>query len=261
MATLAKYPDIAAIGRQLDDEGYCLVAEVLDADELDTVRRALDRVTGEDDAAGTALRYGPDGANQRVWALLNRGSEFVRLATHPLGLAIARRGLGPDALLSNLSANVTGPGGDREIGRLHTDQGFLPEPWPYQLATNIAFFLDDFTDENGATLVVPGSHKVLTVPDHGLAPTAPRQLTAKAGSMAAWDGRLHHATGLNRTRSRRRGIFATYIRPFLRTQENWCRSLDPGLLDTHPELAALTGFEEWQTLGGVNGARHSGLNF
>ena len=251
-----------AIRCQLDEEGYCVISDVLGAEELATVRQALDRAAAEDDAAGVALRYGPDGSNQRLWALLNRGDEFVRLATHPLALEIVRSGLGQDIQLSNLSANITGPGGDREIGRLHTDQGFLPEPWPYQLATNVAFFLDDFTEENGATLIVPGSHKTLDVPDQALAPAAPARLTGTAGSMAVWDGRLHHATGLNRTADqRRRGIFATYNLPFLRTQENWCRSLDPRLLDLHPELAALTGFEEWQTLGGVNGPKQSGLNF
>jgi ectoine hydroxylase-related dioxygenase (phytanoyl-CoA dioxygenase family) len=262
MTTLSRTSSIAAMRQRLDDDGYCLIADALDAEGLDSVRCALDRVTGEDDAAGAALRYGPDGANQRVWALLNRGEEFVGLATHPLGLAIVRDLFGPDILLSNLSANVTGPGGDREIGRLHTDQGFLVDPWPYQLATNVAFFLDDFTEENGATLVVPGTHKTLDVPDHGLAPSAPVRLTGRAGTMAVWDGRLHHATGLNRTADqRRRGIFATYCRPFMRTQENWTRSLDPRLLDAYPALAALTGFEEWQTLGGVNGAKLSGLNF
>lgn len=239
-----------------------MVPDVLGPADLAVVRDALDRETARDDAAGVALRYGPGGSNQRIWALLNRGEEFVLLATHPLALAIVRSGLGPDIQLSNLSANVTGPGGDREIGRLHTDQGFLPKPWPYQLATNVAFFLDDFTEENGATLVVPASHKTLEVPDHELAPSAPARVTGKAGSIAIWDGRLHHATGLNSTTDqRRRGIFATYNLPFLRTQENWCRSLDPRLLDLHPELAALTGFEEWQTLGGVNGPRQSGLNF
>jgi ectoine hydroxylase-related dioxygenase (phytanoyl-CoA dioxygenase family) len=262
LKALTKASSLEAIRRQLDDEGYCVIPDVLSAEELATARQALDRAAAEDDAAGVALRYGPNGANQRLWALLNRGEEFIHLATHPLALEIVRSGLGPDIQLSNLSANITGPGGDHEIGRLHTDQGFLPEPWPYQLATNVAFFLDDFTEENGATLIVPGSHKLLAVPDHALAPAAPARLTGTAGTMAIWDGRLHHATGLNRTADKiRRGVFATYILPFLRTQENWCRSLDPRLLDKHPQLAALTGFEEWQTLGGVNGPKLSGLNF
>jgi ectoine hydroxylase-related dioxygenase (phytanoyl-CoA dioxygenase family) len=262
MSRLNKASDLEAIRRELDEVGYCVIVDVLSAEDLESVGTALNRAATADDTAGVALRYGPNGSNQRLWALLNRGDEFVRLATHPLALAIVRSGLGKDIQLSNLSANITGPGGDREIGRLHTDQGFLPEPWPYQLATNVAFFLDDFTEENGATLVVPGSHKLLERPDHALAPSAPVRLTGSAGSMAVWDGRLHHATGLNRTANViRRGIFATYILPFLRTQENWCRSLNPRLLDQYPELAALTGFEEWQTLGGVDGPKHSGLNF
>jgi hypothetical protein len=254
--------DLDLVLGKLEEDGYCVLPGVLSAAELAAARNALDRAAAEDRAADAALRYGPDGANQRLWALLNRGDDFIPLATHPLALQIVRARLGHDIQLSNLSANITAPGGDREIGRLHVDQGFLPEPWPYQLAANVAFFLDDFTEENGATLIVPGSHKSLTPPDPALAPAAPARLTGAAGSIAVWDGRLHHATGLNRTpNQRRRGVFATYILPFLRTQENWCRSLDPHVLDKHPELAALTGFEEWQTLGGVNGPKMSGLNF
>jgi ectoine hydroxylase-related dioxygenase (phytanoyl-CoA dioxygenase family) len=256
-------PDLEAILREMEDKGYCIIPEVLGPQELEVVRSALDRELAKDDAEGVALRYGPTLSNQRIWAMLNRGEEFVRLATHPLALAIVRRLLRhDDVLLSNLSANVTGPGGDHEIGRLHTDQGFLLEPLPYQFAANVAFFLDDFTEENGATLVVPGSHKLLATPDAALEPSAPGRLTGAAGSVAVWDGRLHHATGLNRTADEhRRGIFATYCLPFMRTQENWTRSLDPRMLERHPELAALTGFEEWRTLGGVNGPTQSGLNF
>jgi ectoine hydroxylase-related dioxygenase (phytanoyl-CoA dioxygenase family) len=262
MTTQPSTAQVETCRRELDELGYCVVPDVLGSEDLEAVRGALDRAAAQDDAQGTALRYGPNGANQRLWALLNRGEEFVLLALHPLALAVVRSVLGPDIQLSNLSANITGPGGDREIGRLHTDQGFLPEPWPWQLATNVAFLLDDFTEANGATLVVPGSHKTLDVPDSALAPDVASRITGKAGSMAVWDGRLHHATGLNRTATeRRRGIFATYNLPFLRTQENWTRSLDPALLDRHPGLAALTGFEEWQTLGAVNGPKQSGLNF
>jgi ectoine hydroxylase-related dioxygenase (phytanoyl-CoA dioxygenase family) len=80
--------------------------------------------------------------------------------------------------------------------------------------------------------------------------------------MAVIDGRLHHATGLNRTSDqRRRGLYATYVMPFIRGQENWTVSLSPEVLERHPELAALTGFEEWMTLGGVNGPDTSPLNF
>jgi ectoine hydroxylase-related dioxygenase (phytanoyl-CoA dioxygenase family) len=260
---LLEATDREGVRRDLDEVGYCVVGGVLDDVEVAAVREALDRAAAEDDDAGRASRYGPNGANQRVWALLNRGEPFVRLASHPLALEIVRSCLGPDVLVSNLSANITAPGGDREIGRLHTDQGYLPEPWPQLLAMNVSWFVDDFTAENGATLVVPGSHRSGRFPaTTELAPAAPAQLTGPAGSMAVWDGRLHHATGLNRTSDqKRRGVLATYCPPFIRGQENWTRSLRPDVLDEHPELAPLTGFEEWNTLGGVDGPATSGLNF
>jgi ectoine hydroxylase-related dioxygenase (phytanoyl-CoA dioxygenase family) len=246
---------------RLEVDGYCVVPEMLDARELAAAREALDRAAADDRAAGVAARYGPGDANQRVWALLNRGDEFVRMTLDAVALRFVRAQLGDDVLLSNISANITGPGGDREIGRLHTDQGFFPEPWSCVVATNVAWFLDDFTEDNGATLVVPGSHRERDYPAHDLEPSAPAQVTGPAGAFVVVDGRLHHATGLNRTPAPRRGIFALYIHPYLRTQENWTRSLRPDVLRAHPELRAVTGFEEWATLGGVDGPRTSGLNF
>jgi ectoine hydroxylase-related dioxygenase (phytanoyl-CoA dioxygenase family) len=248
--------------RQLDDVGYCVVPDVLDADEVAAARGALDRAAEEDIAAGRAAIYGPDGANQRVWALLNRGEEFVHMALAPVALGFVRATLGDDFILSNLCSNTTGPGGDREIGRLHTDQGFLPEPSAQLLVLNVAWFLDDFTEENGATVVVPGSHRLVEYPPHDLEPTASAQLIGRAGSLALIDGRLHHATGLNHTRDqKRRAVLAAYYLPYLRGQENWTQSLDADVLRAHPELAAVCGFEEWATLGGVHGPRTSSLNF
>ena len=258
-------PDFAEAARHMDEVGYFVVPDLLTADQLESCRSALDRVFDEDEAACQALRYGPNLTNQRVWALINRAEEFIPLVMHPVALALVRMHLGlEDVLLSTMTANVTRPGGDHGIGKLHTDQGYLPGPWPVKILCNVAFFLDDYTEENGATLVVPGSHKWNSWP-HQMPPPAPEslaQLTGKAGSIVIWDGRLHHATGLNRTSDQqRRGVIATYNAPFIRGQENWCRSMDPKLLDKYPGLAALCGFEEWQTLGGVNGARQSGLNF
>jgi ectoine hydroxylase-related dioxygenase (phytanoyl-CoA dioxygenase family) len=262
MTTLTQPAKVESILGELAETGYCIVADVLAPDALALVRGALDRECAADDERGTAIRYGPGKANQRIWAMLNRGEEFVQLAMHPLALEIVRGTMGPDVLLAQLSANVTAPGADHEVGRLHTDQGFMPEPFPKMLVLNVAWFLDDFTDQNGATLVVPGSHLSLGYPEGGLAPSAPARLTGRAGSMAVIDGRLHHATGLNRTTNqKRRGVFATYYMPFLRSQENWTVSLDRALLDRHPGLAALTGFQEWQTLGSIDGPTMSGLNF
>jgi ectoine hydroxylase-related dioxygenase (phytanoyl-CoA dioxygenase family) len=263
--TLTDTLDMVAINRRFDDEGYCVIPGVLTAAEIELARSAVDRLAAQDDAAGEALRYGPNLTNQRIHNLLNRGDAFIGLVLHPVMMAVARALLGYDQiLLSATSANITRPGGDSGIGRLHADQSMLPGTWPQRLLINTAFFLDDYTEENGATVAVRHSHKSPDGPPAEMPPASELvKLAGPAGSIALWDGHIHHATGLNRTADQqRRGVIATYFVPYLRTQENWCVSLDRTLLDKHAGLAALTGFVEWGTFGGtgIEGKR-GGLNF
>jgi ectoine hydroxylase-related dioxygenase (phytanoyl-CoA dioxygenase family) len=248
--------DVGAILAELDVNGYCVVPDVLDADQLAEVSDAIERATREDDLAGRSSLYGPGDCNRRIWALLNRGEEFIRLGTHPLATAILDDQLGEDWLLTNLTVNICAPGGDSGIGRLHTDQSFVPLPWPpFPLAMNIFWMIDDFTEENGATIVAPGSHKSGRDASYEAEPDTGFQAVGTAGSMGILDGRIHHATGLNRTTdSRRRGVFGTYSPPFIRSQENWSRSLEPEVLERHPELARRIGLEVWRTLGLINGS-------
>lgn len=157
------------------------------------------------------------------------------------------------ALLSNISANITGAGGGEMV--LHADQLYMPQPWSGVQGVNVAWFLDDFTEENGATCVVPGSHLLNRAPgpdDQG-ADTVP--LEGPAGTMAVVDGRIWHKTGFNRTTDgRRAGAFAWYTIPIYRPQENWFLSLDPSVRQFgSDELLTLLGYKTIG-LGLVNGA-------
>lgn len=67
--------------------------------------------------------------------------------------------LGERVLLSNINANIAGPGGGKMV--LHADQGYVIPPWPPEpLVANVIWMVDDFTEDDGATLMVPGSHRL-----------------------------------------------------------------------------------------------------
>ena len=161
--------------------------------------------------------------------------------------------IGWPALLGNISANITGPGGGEMV--LHADQIFVPEPWPARpQGVNVAWCVDDFTDENGATRIVPGSHRLNRKPAPDEAAKESVALAAPAGSIIVMESRVWHKTGHNRTREQRRaGIFAWYTRPIYRQQENWFLSLNPAIRQfASDDLLVLLGYRT-EGLGLVNG--------
>jgi ectoine hydroxylase-related dioxygenase (phytanoyl-CoA dioxygenase family) len=250
--------DVGRARRDIAEHGLCMVSSVLTGQALTRARAALYRAADEDRARGQeqkfGLDYADDGTNQRVWNVLSRDPAFVDLAEHPVALELVRSVIGWPALLGNISANITGPGGGEMV--LHADQIFVPEPWPAApQGVNVAWLLDDFTEENGATRVVPGSCRLNRNPrdDEQGAATVP--LVAPAGTMVVFESRLWHKTGFNRTRDgRRAGVFAWYTRPIYRTQENWFLSLNPAVRQFASDtMLVLLGYRT-EGLGLVNGA-------
>jgi ectoine hydroxylase-related dioxygenase (phytanoyl-CoA dioxygenase family) len=237
--------DVERARRDLDATGICVIEAVLDGDLLADVRDAVYRAADSDRRRGWVHHFEADfdDTNQRVWNLPSRDPVFLDLVEHPLALSFVRDVIGWPALLSNISANLTGPGGGEMF--FHCDQIYMPEPWGGVQGINIIWCVDDFTEENGATRVVPGSHMLNRAPlqegDH-LVPTVP--LEAPAGSMVVMDGRVWHRTGTNRTTDQRRcGLFAWYTPPIYLPQENWWLSLDPSVrLFGSDDLRTLFGF-------------------
>jgi ectoine hydroxylase-related dioxygenase (phytanoyl-CoA dioxygenase family) len=258
--TVALTTDLDRARADLAEHGYCLLEGLLPPDHLDAIRTRLDEQAAAEIADGTDYVY-EGGANQRVWTLLNKGEVFVELAQEPTVLSLIEHLLGPQFLLSNIDANITGPGGPPMF--LHADQGFAPPPWKHCLVANCMYMLDDFTDENGATRIVPGSHLLVDGLDFsaGLPETVP--VEGPAGTAMVFDGRLWHQTGANRTADqRRRGILAYYCRPFMRQQENWFVSLKPDVLErATPLLRRLLGWENYLSLGMIDGMPREGPRY
>ena len=130
----------------------------------------------------------------------------------------------------------------------------MPEPWSRAQGINLAWCVDDFTEANGATLFVPGSPSKNRVPGPEDADAPAIHLIAPAGSLCAFEGRMWHRTGINRTANERRaGIFAWYTLPIYLPQENWYLSLNRSYLQFgSPTLLQLLGYTT-AGFGKVNG--------
>lgn len=245
--------------KNLQEFGFTVVPEVLTGDVLQRVRDALYRAADSDRSRGReieefALDIGDKDRNQRIWNTLSRDPLFEDLAEHPVALEYIRAVIGWPALLGNLSANICKPG--CVGGHLHADQMFLQEPWPIDgpQGLNVAWAIDDFTEDNGATRVVPGSHKFNSIAGMYEHPSDTVAMTAPAGSAIVFESRLWHQTGANTTKDQQRAaIFGWYTKPYVRTQENWFLALKPEILQfASEEMLTLLGYKT-QGFGLVNG--------
>jgi ectoine hydroxylase-related dioxygenase (phytanoyl-CoA dioxygenase family) len=243
--------DLDEAKAHLDQVGIARVADALSPAEVSALmERLVDQAAAEREAGVAFIDGG--GANQRVWNLPSKGVGFRDLLRKPLVRALARHVLDGDYCLSSHTANITGPGGEAMV--LHSDQGYTPRSIDLALTMNVMWMLVDFTDDNGATRLVPGSHRVgAEPPREGDVPTIAG--VGPAGTALVFDGRIWHGTGANTTADQHRyGVLTYFCRPWLRPQENYTLSTHPDVLaDADDELLGLLGMRVWRTLGGVQG--------
>lgn len=247
--------DLELAKKHLAEYGYCLVADALSPESLRAVRARLVEIAEQERSDGSAFLY--DGGNQRVFGLLNKGQVFEDIVQHPAVCELMEELLGYNFLLSSIHANIAGPGGAPMP--LHPDQTFAPMPWPpYPFVANSMWMLDDFTERNGATRVVPGSHLHGRPPDYatGEGDIETEPVCGPAGTAMIFDGRLWHQTGANTTRDElRHGILTYYCRGFLRQQENPFVAVDREVHErATPLMRRLLGWEIYQgALGQTDG--------
>ena len=165
--------------------------------------------------------------SQRIWNLLGKSAAACAIAEHQRILPVVRNVLGADSLLSDFSATSVGPrtGG----GSWHVDVplGQLPEPLPEMpLTVQNVWMLDDFTLDNGATRVVPGSHRSRRKPPWSVADLEGQiTLTAPAGSVAVWLSNTWHRSGPNQTDRPRRAALGYYCRSWVKPFHDFRRAI------------------------------------
>jgi len=144
---------------------------------------------------------------------------FLELANHSSVLNICRRMVGDYVVLNQQNGIINPPNG------MHYSQGAYHRDLPHQhfvssrpLAITALFCLDDFTAENGATLVVPGSHRQEAFPSDEVVELVKVQVLAPAGSFIVLDSMVFHSGAVNRSSRERRAVNHVFAAPLIRTQ-------------------------------------------
>lgn len=242
------HADLAQHIDRLDRDGYTIVHEAFDpalAAELDA---DIDRL---EEALGTVpASNGFEGrATTRVYNLLALGPLYRQIPVHPVVLPLMHHLLGAGCLVSSLSSITIHPGETAQP--IHADDQVIPLPKPHRPVTaNSMWAVTDFTEANGATRIIPGSHLADHSPAYG---SHHESICAEmpAGSILVWDGGLWHGGGANVTGKRRRGIAMNYCAGWVRQQENQQLGIDLHTVrDFSPELRELCGFGVYRGLIG-----------
>src|SRR5204863_3940277 len=147
--------------RQLDDCGYFVMPGLMGRELLTEVRRRIDEIFSEEgDRAGSEFKQEPNA--RRLANLVDKGEVFERVILTPRVLECMEHVLGPDWKLSSLNVRVADPQGDC-AQPWHADSGAISDERGYWVCNSV-WMLDDFTPENGATRMLPGSHKWRRLP-------------------------------------------------------------------------------------------------
>lgn len=242
--------DVPRFGADVEPE---VLGEALAADGCAVIEQLVPASTMDDIADELApwmeaTPYGPDdfsgAATKRTGGLLARSETARQLVMHPSILGTTDRVL---AHATSYQLHLTqliaiGPG---ETGQpIHRDQwafDFFPFPNGYEVQCNTLWAMTDFTEDNGATRVIPGSNRFEDKQRFTVDDTVPAEMPK--GSVLVYTGALYHGGGANRSDAVRCGVNITYNVSWLRQEENQYLSVPVEVARTFDEeLQRLMGY-------------------
>ena len=224
---------------KLNERGYAILERAIDDALVEQIRRELapylqGRYPGRNDFEGLK--------SERVYALLAKAPSIASLIEHPDVLRLVDAILPPHYLLSAALAIQVHPGEKAQAFHIDDSGNDLPIAPPRPaLGVSTMWAIDDFTAANGATEIVPGSHRwpARSVPtDDEIVKTV-----MPAGSVLVFLGNVLHRGGANRSAGSRLGITPQYCAPVLRQIENMVLAVPPEIAGRYSErVQALLGY-------------------
>lgn len=216
----------------LDELGFLPLPGILSQEQIQGIRGTLSRLTAAEGAeAGKEVHQ--EAGTDRLSDLVNKGECFRVCFTHPRVLAAISHVLKGDLKLSSLNSRAALPG--EGLQALHADWHGPVSPGDYYVCNSI-WLLDDFTTNNGATRVVPGSHRSGRVPNEEMADTKAAhpnevQLVAEAGTVVIFNSHTWHGGTVNRSDKPRRALHSYFCRRDQPQQLDQRRYIRPEIRD------------------------------
>ena len=241
MQHLSPDTPVERVAEVLAADGVCIVDDLAPAE-------LLDRVEDELRPHIEATRPGPDDFSghqtTRTGALIARSPASRELITNPLVLGAVGAVLGHSHGFQLHLTQVIGLGPGQPAQYIHRDQwafDHFPFPQGYEVTCNTIWAMTDFTEENGATRVVPGSNHLEDRLTFTQADTEPAEM--RRGSVVLYLGSLYHGGGENRSDHVRYGANLTYVVSWLRQEENQYLACPPEIARTlDDDLLRLMGY-------------------
>jgi ectoine hydroxylase-related dioxygenase (phytanoyl-CoA dioxygenase family) len=197
----------------LDNQGYALLEEAIDAEWLARLRTAFEEGWTRNQQANQPTTPCKETGTRHINDLVNCSSAFNGLFTHPRVLAAIHHVLRCSFRLGQAGGRDPLPGFGQQ--GLHADWVARSRGEPFRIVTTI-WLLDDFTEGNGPTRVVPGTHHLLAPPAKSFADPANRHpdqrlIIGRAGSVLVFNGHLWHSGTRNLSQSARRVLQCSFV--------------------------------------------------
>jgi ectoine hydroxylase-related dioxygenase (phytanoyl-CoA dioxygenase family) len=240
-----------SVAQGLGADGYVVVEGMLAPPDVAAAREDLARVLAQTPTGRNSFE---GFSTQRIYALFAKTRTFDARAVDPLVLGVLDRVLVEYQLSAPVGIQI-GPGENAQV--LHIDQSVYPLPSRQPaVVVNTMWPLDDFSAANGATRLVPGSHRW---GDDRRPDADPEIVVAEmpAGSVMFYLGNLWHGGGANTTERPRLGVILEFVVSWLRPQENHYLAVPRSVVRQLPErLQELLGYNIYPPFLGYVDGRH-----
>jgi ectoine hydroxylase-related dioxygenase (phytanoyl-CoA dioxygenase family) len=234
--------EVAQHAERIRLAGYTVVPGGFTAADIAEFGARLERELERQIDEFGAERIAAIGDASTVRCPLVHDDAFLRLAAHPGLLTLCRHLLGDYIVLMQQNGVINPPRQPHTQVAYHRDLPYQHFTSSRPLAVSALFCIDPFRPDNGATTVIPGSHRVEGFPSDPVAQALDVPVAADAGSFIVFDSMLFHRAGINRSERPRRAVNQVFSIPLIAQQISLPAALD-GRYAGDPVLARLLGYE------------------